>query len=168
MSTDEQKPDEPYTPEEMVEQLRAMRLRVPDFGVMTRPAARSLRSTSSVHAGFVQASINAIGASQEVAQAVARDADTLRAEQNDVSRWSAVETELRLLLEGIATANLTRRHRLGLTALQTYSITRQLVRQPEHGNLLPHLDEMRRTNHFGRRRRKAATDAPEPPAATHV
>ncbi|HEX9981981.1 MAG TPA: hypothetical protein VGF69_01835, partial [Thermoanaerobaculia bacterium] len=38
------------------------------------------------------------------------------------------EDELRTLLEGVSAANLIRRHRLGVTVLQAYSISRQLVR----------------------------------------
>ena len=48
--------------------------------------------------------------------------------------------------------------RVGLAVLQVYSIARQLVRKKEHADLLPHVENMRRTNPFGRRR------APQPEA----
>jgi len=61
------------------------------------------------------------------------------------------------MLRGVAAANLSRRHRVGLITLQTYSISRQLVRKKAHADLLPHVDGMRRLNKFaanaGRRRR---------------
>ena len=65
--------------------------------------------------------------------------------------------------EGVAAANLTRRHRVALAALQTYSISRQLVRQDAHEGLLPHVAEMKRLNRFGRRRaRKSGPGQPAP------
>jgi hypothetical protein len=36
------------------------------------------------------------------------------------------------MLKGVVALNLVRRHRLGTAALQSYSISRNLVRQPEH------------------------------------
>ena len=66
-------------------------------------------------------------------------------------------TSFRTMLRGVAAANLSRRHRVGLITLQTYSISRQLVRKKAHANLLPHVDGMRHLNKFaansGRRRR---------------
>ena len=74
----------------------------------------------------------------------------------DADRWTAVEDELRAMLNGVAAANLVRRHRIGLTALQTYNICRQLVRQKEHAALLPPVQGMKRLNKFGKKHAKAA------------
>jgi hypothetical protein len=66
--------------------------------------------------------------------------------------------------KGVAAANLSRRYRLGITALQTYAIARQLVRQSEHADLMPHVEAMKRASKFGRRRRaQAAEQAPTQP-----
>ena len=54
--------------------------------------------------------------------------------------------------------------RIGLTALKTYAISRQLVRDAEVPDLLPHVKEMQRLNKFGRVRRKAAQPPEAPPA----
>ncbi|HYC93147.1 MAG TPA: hypothetical protein VEO54_28335 [Thermoanaerobaculia bacterium] len=147
---------EPFTPEQIVEQLRMLRQHIPDFGPLTVPDARSLRKTAHVDARFMQAAINTIGAERAVSDAIGRSADVVAAEREDVGRWSAVEDELRAMLQGVAAATLTRRHRLGLIALQTYGITRQLVRNPEYSALLPHVDGMRRMNKFRRRREQPA------------
>jgi hypothetical protein len=71
----------------------------------------------------------------------------------------------------VAAANLLRRHRIGLTALQTYQAARQLVRSDEHAHLLPLVAEMKRLNRFGKKRPvKAAAPqpaaTPAPPATT--
>lgn len=143
---------EPFTPEQIVEQLRLLRQHIPDFGPLTVPDARSLRKTAHVDAKFLQAAINTIGAERAVTESVRRNVETMVAEREDVGRWTAVEDELRAMLEGVAAATLTRRHRLGLIALQTYGIARQLVRNPEYAALLPHVEGMRRMNKFRRRR----------------
>lgn len=153
----------PLLPEQFVEHLRMLREHVPDFGPLPVPAARALRTTASLPAEFLQASFNTVGAEKTIADMLGAGAPALQAESADVARWSAVEDELRTLLVGVAAANLARRHRLGLTALQTYSIARQLVRKKAHADLLPHVENMRRLNPFGRKRSTPEPAKPEPP-----
>jgi hypothetical protein len=81
-------------------------------------------------------------------------------ERDDIARWANVEGELRAMLTGLASANLSRRHRLGLTALQAYAIGRQLVRKKAHADLLPLVEDLRRANRLGKRR---ATEPPVKP-----
>jgi len=49
---------EPLTPEQFVEQLRALRQHVPDFGPLPKASAHALRAAARASAEFVQASIN--------------------------------------------------------------------------------------------------------------
>jgi hypothetical protein len=86
----------------------------------------------------------------------------LNLEVADAARWAVVEEELRAMLQGVVAANLMRRHRVGLATLQTYSISRQLVRQEGHTDLLPHVAAMKRLNRFGRRA-KSPGEEPEVP-----
>lgn len=152
----------PLTPEQIVEHLRMLRGHVPDFGPLPTPTAAALRTTAAIPAELILASINTVGASEHLAAAITSDAPTLLSEREDIGRWSAVEDELRAMLDGVAAANLARRHRLGLAALQTYSIARQLARRKEHADLLPHIENMRRANRFGRRRPKQDAKPPQP------
>lgn len=153
---------EPLTPEQFVEHLRMLRQHVPDFGPLPKVSANALRAAARVPTEFVLASINTVGASKPIAAAISNDSAALLGEREDAARWSAVEDELRTLLEGVAAANLARRHRIGLATLQTYSIARQLVRRKDHADLLPHVENMRRANPFGRRRPAAPPDAKAP------
>jgi len=156
----------PFTPEQVLEQLRVLRDHVPDFGPLAVSESSSLHAAANVPADLVAEAINTIGASRSIEAALGKTPAALLVEQDEAARWSAVEAELRTMLSGVAAANLSRRHRLGLTALQTYNITRQLVRQKEHADLLPHVEAMRRLNRFGRRRRGPADPppvAPQPP-----
>jgi hypothetical protein len=134
----------PITPEDLVAGLRAYRERIPDYGQLTVQAALQRRRVAFLKTGFVVASINAVGASDTVQTAVGQTPAELQGQQADIVRWSAVEDELRAMLKGVVAANLVRRHRLGTAALQSYSISRNLVRQPEHADLLPHVQEMTR------------------------
>jgi len=149
------------TPEALVEQFRAVRRQIPDYMQLTRSSIAFLTRAASVDPAFVHATINTAGACRTMESALGRTAAELRQESDDIGRWSAVEDELKALLKGLQAANLIRRHRVGRTALQTYNISRQLTRQPEHADLLPHIAEMKRLNRFGRRP-KAKPEAPSP------
>ena len=155
----------PLEPEQIVEQLRVLRTRIPEYSQLTIERGRVLRGAANAAAGFVQAAINSIGASDAVRQAVGTSADELWREFELAARWTAVEDELRALLKGVVASNLTRRHRIGLSSLRAYQIGRQLVRNEENSDLLPHVAEMRRLNRFGRRRRKEDPATPVPPTA---
>ncbi len=106
------------------------------------------------------AAINAIGASPTVLQGVVVSTpEELQQDAETAARWSKVEDELRAMLQGVISANLTRRHRVGKAALLTYSLSKSLARTPEHADLLPHIAVMRKANRIGRPRR-AATKTP--------
>jgi hypothetical protein len=154
----------PLTPEQIVELLRSVRQHVPDYGPLPVPSARLLHRTATVDEGFAKATINSIGASATMTSSVGRDAEALRNDRREIERWDAVEDEVAALLKGIASANLIRRHRHGMTLLQAYQIARQLVRKSEHSDLLPHVENMRRASKFGGRRRAKA----EPPPAAET
>ena len=151
----------PIAPEDLVAQLRGFRQRIPDYGQITTIAAGQLRRAAAVKPALVYASVNAIGASNVVQDAVGKTPAEVLQVQGDAARWSAVEDELRAMLKGVSAANLARRHFVGFTALQAYGVARRLVRQKEHADLLPHVDEMKR---LSRRRKKADTPANPAPA----
>lgn len=151
------------SPEAIVEQLRAVRQQIPQYQQLEQSGQRSLRRAAHVNDEFTHAAINTIGASSTMQSAVGRTPEELRRDKDEITRWSAVEDELRAMLKGVAAANLVRRHRLGLTALQTYNISRQLVRTPDHAELLPHVDGMKRMKKFARRTAKPVVPPPAPP-----
>jgi hypothetical protein len=153
-------------PEAIVEQLRALREHIPEYVQLPAVDARSLRRASIVSPPFVQATLGAAAEYEAVASLIGRPVAEQRQEAIDADRWAAVENEARALVNGITASNLVRRHRIGLTALQTYSICQQLVRQKEHARLLPHVKQMKGLNKFARTRAKVPSSptqpAPEP------
>lgn len=158
------------TPDSIIEQLRVVRQQIPEYTQLAIPDAKAIRRVAHINSDFIDAAINAVGASDVVQTAVGRTNADLREENEDAGRWTAVEDELRAMLKGVVAANLVRRHRVGLAALQTYNISRQLIRQKEHAGLLPHVQGMKRLSKFGRRRKMAQPPAepqPEPQRQPH-
>ena len=150
------------TPEEIVAQLRILREQMPD---QPTPVQKGRSPLHSVNPHFVQAAVNAAGTSESVTVALGRTGEELQQEIDMDGRWTAVSDELRSILLEVLTGNAARRQRLGLAALQTYQICQQLARDDErHAGLAVHIEEMRRLNRFGRRRRKAEAEADAAPS----
>lgn len=157
------------TPESIVLQLRAVRQQIPEYGQLPASKLRELGSVSHVHPDFTQAAIGAMGASATVLSAVGTNPEDVQREVDTAGRWAVVEDELRAMLKGVAAANVSRRSRIGKTALLTYAVSQKLVRSAEHADLLPHVEAMNRMNRFGKRKAKKAAPAPTTPVpTTHV
>jgi hypothetical protein len=151
------------SPEDVVVQLRGLRQQI-EVTPLTKQQRKALYAHAAIPNDVVQASINAIGASDLVQQALQEPADDVRQLAEDANRWTAVEDELRGMLKGVAGANLLRRQRVGLLSVQAYSISQQLARDPRNASLLPHVQEIKRLRGLGRRK-KPATPAPQQPPA---
>ena len=155
------------TPEAVVEALRTMRAEMgDDVTPLTVAQRKTLRDKTRMSNPVLQASINVIGALDNVAQAVGQPASDVRQMCDDANRWTAVEDELRSMLNGIASANLVRRQRIALIAAQAGTIGKQLVRDPANAVLVPHVQEIKRLKSFTRRKKAAqAPGTPQPPAS---
>ena len=142
-------------PEDIVTTLRDLRAHIPEYVQLPQTDALALRRASQVSPPFLQATLLAAAEFEPVAALLGRPVADQRQEAIDADRWLAVESEARALLNGVAASNLVRRHRLGLTALQTHSICRQLVRQKQNAQLLPHVQRMKQLNMFARTKGQA-------------
>jgi hypothetical protein len=150
-------------PEAVVEQLRAMRAQIGDVTPLTSSERQQLRRRVQASNPVLQASINMIGAHDQVSLAVAQPAEGVRRMYDEANRWTAVEDELRTMLQGIAGANLVRHQRVALIAGQAYNIGAQLARDPADAVLRPHVEEIKRLKRITRRKRAgAATQPPSP------
>jgi len=155
------------TPDALVAQIRAMRALVPEYAQIPAQERRKMFMVAkNTDPEFVQASINGMTASPAMEQGVAQTAVEMRADTVAANSWMAVEAEARAFLEGVVTANLVRRYRIGKNALVAYGLAKRLVRQKEHAELLPHLEAMKQFNRFGIRKRKAAETPAAPAPAT--
>jgi hypothetical protein len=152
------------SPDEVVAQLRALRQQIGEVTPLTKQQRTALRGHAALPNDVVQASINTLGASDDMQQVLGQPVDDVRQLAEDANRWIAVEDELRAMLKGVAGANLIRRQRVGLLSVQAYAISQQLVRDPRNANLLPHVEEVKRLRSLSRRK-KPVTPAPQQPPA---
>jgi hypothetical protein len=148
-------------PDVVVSQLRAIRTQIGEVAPLTAKQRKALRNGGRTSNPILQASINVIGALDIVEQAVGQPADDVRQLYDDANRWTAVEDELRTMLNGVAGANLIRRQRLAFITAQAYTIGARLARDPANAVLVPHVEEIKRLKSFSRR--KKAAQAPNPP-----
>jgi hypothetical protein len=153
------------TPEDVLAQLRALRAQIPDYTQSPAYPPAILRAVSNLDPQFVDASTAAIGSSAQLQNLVGATPDVCVTESGDASRWAQVEDELDAMFRGVRNANLARKHRIGVRALQAYQVSKQLVRLNEHSDLRPHLAEMRKHNRFGKGRRNAGQPVPAPAPA---
>ncbi len=151
------------SPEVVVEQLRVMRGQIGEVSPLTPEQRKTLRNQTRTTNPILQASINVIGALDNVAQAVGQPAGDVRQMYDEANRWTAVEDELKAMLNGVAGANLIRRQRIALVAAQAFTIGAQLARNPANAVLVPHVQEIKRLKSFNRR--KKAAQAPGSPAS---
>jgi len=152
-------------PEVVVEQLRVMRGQIGEVSPLTPDQRKTLRNHARTTNAILQASINVIGALDNVAQAVGQPADNVRQLYDEANRWTAVEDELRGMLNGVSGANLIRRQRIALITAQAYTIGSQLARDPANAVLVPHVEEIKRLKSFARRKKAAqAPGTPQSPA----
>jgi hypothetical protein len=164
INTDSPKPT--LDPETVVSQLRAMRAQIGEVTPLSAAERKLLRNRARTTNPILQASINVIGAHDVVAQAVKQPADAVRRLDDEANRWTAVEDELRTMLQGVVGANLVRRERLALITAQAYKIGTELARDPDNAVLLPHVQEIKRLRRRTGRRKKTAGAPPSTPAPT--
>jgi hypothetical protein len=146
-------PQPALAPEEIIDQLRAISMRMGEMAPMTAQQRRALRGRLRTPDPVVNASINVIDTLDNVSHAVGQPIGAVRSLQHEAMRWSAVEQELRSMLNGVSGANLLRRFRIDLIAAQAYTIGAQLARDPANAILLPHVEEIRRMRRVSRRRK---------------
>ncbi|HEX7136388.1 MAG TPA: hypothetical protein VF219_01005 [Vicinamibacterales bacterium] len=162
---DPTQPATKLTPEFVIEQLRSMREQMPDLTPITPKQRQTLRRQGFTSEAVLQASLNVIGASDNVSSAVGQPIENVRGMQDESNRWTAVEDDLRTLLNAVSGANLVRRQRLTLLAGQAYTIGAQLARDPAYAVLVPHVREIKRLKKIERRKKTTpATPPPETPA----
>ena len=151
------------TPEAVIEQLRAMIPAMPGYVQLPKAAAQLRRAAASVDAQFVESAMAAIDTSDPVRNGVTATTEELRNDIDQASRWAAVRDLVREMLKGLDAAVLTRKYRVGFTALQAYGIAKTVARREDQAHLLVHIASMKQHNRYGRgRAKKDATPAPEP------
>jgi len=151
------------TPEEVIEQLRAIPLEFDEMKSLSFAERRELRNKMKMSETILQASVSVIGASDNVALAIGRSAEDVMEIFSDRRRWYAVESEVRTLLNAVSSANLVRRYQLELIAGHAHTIAARLARDPANATLIPFVEELQRLRKLERRRKPARRSEPEAP-----
>jgi hypothetical protein len=164
-TADTPQPTPSLTPEALVDQLRAIRTQLPETTPLTPKQRALMKKRMQTPDGVLQASINVIGVSDVVASAVGQPLDNVRSLQDESNRWSAVEDELKTLLNGVSDENLIRKNRVALIAAQAYGVGAQLARNPDNVVVTRHVQEIKRLRKSTSRKKPQPT-TPENPAPT--
>ena len=146
----------PIEPEELVQELRRLRERVPNYGQLPVQQAQSMVRVAHLNPEFVSAGLSAAGAYPGTQSLTGMTPEELWQQKEDAAHWTAVEVELTAMLAGVKAANLRRRHNLGQAVLQIYTVLRGLVKKKEHSDLIPFVEMMKQTNHIRGKSKKAA------------
>jgi hypothetical protein len=151
-------------PEVVVDQLRAIRNQIADVAPLTAEQRKALRNISGrLNNEILQESINVIGAADLVQASVGQPPAEVRALNEESNRWTAVESELRTMLNAIAGANLIRRQRLALIAGRAFDVGSALAKDPDHAILVPHVAELKRLKRLARGRKRKPQQDPQQP-----
>ena len=147
-------------PEVMIEGLRYLQQRIPEFTHLSWQEKRSHARAASLDPEFIESGLQAAEVWRDTEMMVKRSAEELRQEQEEIQRWDRVIVELRALTDGIEAANLKRKHRLGKAILQIYYMLRAYLKvdRPEDVHLRPYYENMKsaylRTQQFRKRKKK--------------
>lgn len=150
------------TAEQFTERLRDLLTQIDAVMQLTAQERRAVRQRLKLPGTVIRAQATLIGASDRIAQAVGQSVDETFTMISDADRWEAVADELKALWSGIAGANLQRRYTITIITKQAYAIAQGLIRDHQHADLVPHVEEVKRLKSLTSRR-KRATPTLEPP-----
>ena len=154
----------PIEPEELVQELRRLRERVPNYGQLPIHQAQSMVRVAHLNPEFVNAGLSAAGAYPGTQLLTGMTPEELWQQKEDAAHWTAVEDELTAMLAGVKAANLKRRHNLGQAVLQIYTVLRGLIKKKEHSDLIPFVEMMKQTNQIRGKSQKSASGGGGQPA----
>src|ERR1700686_1178649 len=133
----------PIEPEELVQEVRRLRERIPKYQQLTVKQARSMVRGANLNFEFVSAGLSAAGAYDGTKSIVGWTEEELRQQLEEAARWTAVEDELTAMVRGVGAANLNRRYIVGRAVLMLYAALRSLVRRAEFADLIPFVATMK-------------------------
>jgi hypothetical protein len=134
-------------PRLLAEGIRHLQQRIPQFTQLTVTEKRSRGRAANLDPQFIEAGIQAAAAWPDTTRILQRGAEDLRQEQEEIRRWDDTLVELRALTDGIAAANLNRKHRLGEDILLLYSVLGTLLsgtKPKTSASMRPYYDNMKR------------------------
>jgi hypothetical protein len=152
------------TAQERVDEIRAMREKIPNFVIPSSKGERQrLTSAASVPPQFVEQVAMTIKNSAKLVAAGAADSDRIRDLMNFAEAYDSVADEFEAMAGFVRHSVTVAKNTAGSYALTTYALAQRLAKRPESADLAPHVDNMRIA--LGRKGRKAKAQ-PEPTPGT--
>lgn len=155
-------PENPITSADAVQQLRRLRGGVPRFVQLQKAQAKSMTRVAALDPLFLDAAFAAISESTVLRDAVQATVEQLRSQRQDTEQWQSVIEEVDALRQGVSSTVKMQRHQLATVALHAYAVARNLIRNGQHPDLVPHVEAMAKLLRFGKRK----VDAPKAPTNT--
>ena len=140
-------------PEELVQRIRAMTEEIPGFEHLTLAKARSLVASVKVTPEFLGIIMSALSASAPLRAAFDEDPEAIRWAAEFHAHYSSVMDEAASFERGMRTTAAIWTNKGGTMALQAYHIAQQLIRDPANSELIPFVQEMKRLQKRGKRRK---------------
>ena len=142
-----------------VEEIRAMRQRIPNFVIPeSKKATQRLSTAASVPKEFIELAAVAVKNSAMLVRGSGADPAQIRDFVNFAQAYAPVADELEALAHFIRHSVALARNKAGNDALTTYALAQRLAKRPETADLAPHVDDMRRV--LSARFRKAGSRKP--------
>ena len=145
-------------PDMLVEGLRLLQQRIPEFTHLSLEEKRAHARAASLDPEFIESGLHAAAVWLHTQRFVHRTGDELRQEHEETRRWDEVIREMRALTDGIEAANVKRKHRLGTAILLIYRLLRTTLRGPNDAYMRPYYENMKRaylrTGRFRKRTKK--------------
>jgi hypothetical protein len=157
-------PPPPVEPEMLVQGLRYLEQRIPEFTQLSVKEKRSRARAANLDPEFLEGGLQAAAVWRRTKRVVERSGEELRQEDEVIRRWDEAILAWRAVLDGLEAANLKRKHRLGTAILLIYHILGRYMRgnHPEEAYMRPYYENMKRaylrTQKF--RKRKTKTEDP--------
>jgi len=168
MATTTEQTSHTQTAQARVEEIRAMRQKIPNFVFPTvKGASQRLANASSVPPQFIELTAVAVKNSPALVRGGSPDPDALRDLMAFADAYGPVADELDALARFIRHSVISAKNKAGSDALTTYVLTRRLAKRPETADLAPHAEAMSRALGRGGRKKKAQpTPTPGTPGTT--
>lgn len=154
-----------------IDEIRAMRQKIPNFVIPTsKEERRKLAPSGAVPPEFVERVGAVVKNSPALTRGGAPDPEHSRDLIGYAEAYESVAGELEALAQFIRHSITVARNTAGSDALISYALAQRLAKRPEHGELIPHIAEMRRLlgprGRKPRPRREPAPTSPDPAPPT--
>src|SRR5713101_2006373 len=128
----------------LIEEIRAMRDRVPNLVIPSKGDRRRLAPAASVPPDFVELTVVAVRNSMPLVRGGGSDPLRTRDLMSFADAYEPFAHELEAMAQFVSHSVIAARNQAGSDALTTYALAQRLAKRPETADLAPHVEDMRR------------------------